>query len=265
MKDKLVTDEEEMIAKYLKENFLQLVNGDSKPVNYKNTIYSKHVKRILDILISLPICIVLFPLNIIFALLTFLDVGTPIFYRQRRVGLNGSVFVMTKFRNMNNKVDSKGELLPASERVTRFGRFMRKFSFDELLNFWNVLKGEMSIIGPRPYPEFFIDRMSERHKCRHYVRPGIECPKMIELPNEHERKYEVKLENDIWYVENVSFKNDLVMCFKLVKMAFSFKTRAKHAGALSYFVGYDNDGYALGSREAKAFLETKGIQVLEDK
>ena len=255
----LVSNEEALMVGYLKEHFLSHANAIAPEVHPKESFYTKYGKRALDIFISVPVFTVLLPFNFVFGICTYLDVGRPIFYKQQRTGLNGDPFTMVKFRNMNEKRDAEGNLLPASERVTRFGHFMRKFSFDELLNFWNVLKGEMSIIGPRPYPTFFTERMTERHKMRSSVRPGIECPKMISLPNEKERLYNVKLENDIWYVENVSFLNDIRMFFMLFKMTFSFGVRNKHAGSLSYFAGYDEDGYALSTREAKMYFSDRGI------
>lgn len=258
-KTDLVSNEEAAMAAYLKEHYLSHANAVAPEVHPKDCFYTRYGKRALDILISAPVFTLLLPFNMLFAVCTFLDVGKPILYTQHRTGLDGKPFTMVKFRNMNENRDAEGKLLPASERITKYGHFMRKYSLDELLNFWNVLKGEMSIIGPRPYPTFFTERMTERHKMRSAVRPGIECPKMISLPNEKERLYNVKLENDIWYVENVSFVNDIRMLFMLFRMAFSFDIRNKHAGALSYFVGYDEDGFALSTREAKQYLREKGI------
>lgn len=253
----LVSGEEAKMAAYLREHYLDHANEVAAEVHPRDSFYTRYGKRTLDLVLSVPTFTLLLPFNFAFGVCTFLDVGKPILYKQQRTGMNGKAFTMVKFRNMNENRDVDGNLLPASERVTKFGHFMRKFSLDELLNFWNVIKGEMSIIGPRPYPLFFAERMTERHKMRSAVRPGIECPKMISLPNEAERLYNVKLENDIWYVENVSFWNDVRMFFKLFKMTFSFDIRNKHAGSLSYFVGYDEDGYALSTREAKAYLEEK--------
>ncbi len=239
---------------FLRERNFEHANSVAEAVNPRRNLYSRYGKRALDFMIALVVLLVTLPFNAVFGILTFFDVGRPVLYKQERTGLDGKTFVMVKFRNMNEKRDGEGNLLPASERVTRFGRFMRKYSLDELLNFWSVLKGDMSIIGPRPYPTFFTDRMTDRHKMRHAVRPGIECPKMISLPNEAERLYNIKLENDIWYVENISFRNDLRMVGKLFSMVFNFKVRGKHAGSLSYFVGYDDDGFALGTREAREYV-----------
>lgn len=251
----IVSEQEEQMAAFLRDRNLKMTNIKTSMVFPVSSFYTRFGKRFFDIVISVLVLLIILPLNLILAVLIYLDVGMPILYKQKRTGKDGKVFTMVKFRSMNNQCDEKGALLPASQRVTKFGRFMRKLSFDELPNFWNVLKGDMSIIGPRPYPEFFTERMSERHKCRHFVRPGLECPKMISLPNENERKYQVKLENDIWYVENISLLNDIKMCFRLIGMVISFDTRKKHAGVLSFFVGYDDEGYALGSSEATKFIQ----------
>lgn len=253
-RSELISDEEDELVSFLRERNFDRVNAASKAVVPRQNLYSRYGKRLFDIVIALVVLLITLPFNVVFGLLTLRDVGRPVFYKQERTGRGGEPFVMVKFRNMNEKRDGEGNLLPASERVTKFGRFMRKYSLDELLNFWSVLKGDMSIVGPRPYPTFFTDRMTDRHKMRHAVRPGIECPKMISLPNETERLYNVKLENDIWYVENISFRNDLRMVGKLFSMVFDLKVRGKHAGSLSYFVGYDDDGFALGTREAMDFV-----------
>jgi lipopolysaccharide/colanic/teichoic acid biosynthesis glycosyltransferase len=211
------------------------------------------IKRILDIIISLPAFIILLPFNAVFAACTFFDVGRPIIFKQTRSGKDGKPFVMVKFRNMNEKKDADGRLLPPSQRVTKFGRFMRKFSLDELLNFWSVLKGDMSIIGPRPQPVFIYERMSERHKIRGAVRPGLECPRMIHVPDEDIYKFQRTFENDIWYVENCSFLTDCKMLIALVKMVFAMGKRGDQAAGkgITYFVGYDGNGRAVSLRNYK--------------
>ena len=244
---RLSSNEEKAAADYLREHFLDITNSNSKPVQPRNTIYAKYVKRLLDILISLPIFIFLLPFNFIFGICTLIDVGLPIFYKQTRMGRNEKPFTMVKFRNMNEKKDADGNLLPPSQRVTKFGKFMRKFSLDELLNFWSVLKGDMSLIGPRPQPVFIHERMSQRHKMRTAVRPGLECPRMIHVPDEEIFKYNRTFENDIWYVENVSFLLDVKMVFALFKMVFSFRKRGDQAKGkgITYFVGYNEKGQAI--------------------
>ena len=154
---------------------------------------------------------------------------------------------MVKFRNMNEKKDADGKLLPPSKRVTKFGRAVRKLSLDELLNFWSVLKGDMSIIGPRPQPVFIHERMCDRHRMRTAVRPGLECPRVIHVPGEEICKFQRTFENDVWYVENVSLLLDIKMLWRLVRMVFTFKKRGQQAAGkgISYFVGYDENGVAI--------------------
>lgn len=257
----LVSNEEEHIAQLLKDKNLEYTNRISKEVNPKDTLYTRVVKRVLDIAISLPACIILLPFNLIFAICTFCDVGRPIIYRQTRVGKNGKLFTMIKFRNMNNKTDEDGKLLPPSQRVTTFGKFMRKFSLDEFLNFWSILKGDMSIIGPRPTPVFIYERMSNRHQKRVAVRPGLECPRVVNVQEGEYYKYQRTYENDIWYVEHVSFLVDLRLVLLLVKMVFSLKKRGDQAkgNGITYFVGYDEKGRALSLRNYKECQEKKTI------
>ena len=246
----LISSEEEEYADFLKKRNLEKTNSMDEVVRPSENIYSKYMKRGLDMLIGIPAFIITLLPNVIFGICTFCDVGRPIFYKQTRIGKDGKPFVMVKFRNMNNKTDSDGKLLPPNERVTKFGKFMRKFSFDELLNFWSIIKGDMSIIGPRPMPEFFVERMSERHKMRHAVRPGLECPYTVP-EGSRLNNYYWKFENDVWYVENVSFRTDISMLGKLFKLTFNMRSRENHAGGLSYFVGYDDEGHAISLREAK--------------
>lgn len=243
----LVSNEESAAAEYLREHFLDETNRLSAPVHPRKTIYTRFGKRLLDILISFTIFVILFPFNIVFGICTFFDVGHPIFFKQTRMGMNEKPFIMVKFRNMNEKKDKDGKLLPPSQRVTKFGKFMRKLSLDELLNFWSVLKGDMSIIGPRPQPVFIHERLSERHKMRTAVRPGLECPRMIHVPEEDVFKYNRTFENDIWYVENVSFLLDVKMLLALVKMVFSFGKRGNQAQGkgITYFIGYNEKGQAM--------------------
>lgn len=247
----LVSSEEEFVAQLLRVKNLDYANSIAEEVSPRNTIYTRVVKRCLDILISLPACIVFLPLNIVFGICTFFDVGNPIFYRQTRVGKDERLFTMVKFRSMNEKKDANGVLLPAAQRVTKFGKIMRKFSLDELLNFWSVLKGDMSIIGPRPMPVFIYERMNKRHKKCISVRPGLECPRVVSVECKNGSMYQKSYENAVWYVENVSFMTDIKMLFLLVKMACSLHRRSGQAQGASYFVGYDDEGCAISLRRYK--------------
>lgn len=250
----LISKEEDIWVDFLRERNLQKVNETSAEVHPASNFYVRHVKRALDLLIGIPAFVFLLPLNVVFGICTYFDVGSPIFYKQTRIGKDGKPFIMVKFRNMNNDTDADGKLLPAMQRVTKFGKFMRKYSLDELLNFWSVIKGDMSIIGPRPLPEFFSERMSERHKMRNTVRPGLECP--YRMPKNSEiSAYHWKFENDIWYVENISFVTDVKLLIKLFQITFDMKDRGNHAGGLTYFIGYDDDGYATSLGKVRRAYE----------
>ena len=256
--NEICSSKEEHIAQLLKEQNLEHVNQVSLPVKPKTGLYVRYIKRMLDFIIALAAVIVFAPVNIGLAIGTYFDVGRPILYRQTRIGKGGKQFQLIKFRSMTNEKDINGTLLPPCQRVTRFGRFVRKYSLDELMNFWSVLKGDMSIIGPRPLPFLFEERYSERHKMRNAVRPGLECPRIIEnalLPS-----YQLQFENDIWYVEHVSFGTDMKMAALLVRMTFNLKKRAKSAGASGYFIGYDDDGMAVSMKQ----LERKTMKYSEE-
>ncbi|MBD5156496.1 MAG: sugar transferase [Butyrivibrio sp.] len=250
----LISDREQYIARLLARDNLARVNQESAMVIPKDGIYVRYVKRLLDILICLPVFIILLPINAILAICTYFDVGRPIIFSQTRVGKNGKRFKIIKFRNMTNDTDENGVLLPPGQRVTKFGKFVRKYSLDELLNFWSIIKGDMSIIGPRPLPVVFEERYSERHKMRTAVKPGLECPRIMgsnDLPS-----YQQQFENDIWYVENVSFLVDCKMVLHLIKMVLEMKKRAKNAAAAGYFIGYDENGYAVSLKHiSQKYLE----------
>ena len=129
----LIQSDEDLIAEFLRLRNLEKTNRASDKVIPKETFYTKIIKRILDLLISVPAFLILLPFNIVFGICTFFDVGRPIFYKQTRIGKDEKPFTIVKFRNMNNNTDKDGKLLPARERVTKFGYFMRSHSFDELL------------------------------------------------------------------------------------------------------------------------------------
>lgn len=240
-------DKCEAIAEMAARDNLEYVNSISQGVHFRDSFYEKYVKRVLDLLIAIPAFLILLPVNLVIGVITFFDVGRPIFFKQLRTGKNGKPFYMIKFRNMTNEKDRYGNLLPPSERITKFGRFVRKYSLDELLNFWCIIKGNMSIIGPRPLPVEFESRYSERHRKRCLVKPGLECPCLN--ADGHIRLYQEQFENDIWYVEHVSFSVDVKMVFHLVKMVLNLKDRGDHADVNGgNFVGYNERGEAFSMR-----------------
>lgn len=233
---------------------------DFYEVEFPNGVYVKFVKRLADILLSGIACIVLLPVNLVIAVVTFFDVGSPILFRQERIGKGGKPFYLVKFRNMTNQKNEDGVLLPPDQRVTKWGRFVRKSSLDELLNFWSILKGDMSLIGPRPMPTKYINRFSACHQQRHLVRPGLECP--FHLPELAEKGWQGRLDNDVWYVKNISFTTDMKMAFLLVKKVFSKKERQASAnGKTGEFIGYCDDGTVMDEWN----IPRKYLQVIEKK
>lgn len=243
--------EEEKLAVYLKEHYLEKANAAAKIVHPKKTFYTRIGKRIMDLIIIIPVIVILSPIYAVLAVINLIDMGKPVLFKQTRYGFRGKNYNILKFRSMKNITDQEGRQLPPNQRLTAYGQFIRKFSLDELPNFFNVLKGEMSIIGPRAVPIFYAERMTERHKKMSEVRPGLECPVMINLKaGGNISNYQVTFENNIWYVENISFFTDIRMFFKLVIMVFSLGERSKHASAASFFVGYDEKGHAQSTKLA---------------
>lgn len=172
----------------------------------KNTIYTKYIKRLLDIIFSGIAIVILSPVFLVLTLLELIIHGRPILYAQERPGLHGKIFKIYKFRSMTNKTDNKGQLLPGNQRLTSFGRFIRRFSLDELPELFCIFAGKMSIIGPRPLLPQYLPYYTRRHMIRHEVRPGFAC---VPLKPMKTWTWNDQFENDIWYIENCSFLVDI--------------------------------------------------------
>lgn len=239
--------ERKILARYIAEDNLAHANEVAKPVVVKSNFYTSYVKRGIDILVSGLALFITLPINLVIAIITFFDVGSPIFFFQKRVGKECQIFEIVKFRNMTNAKDANGNLLLPKDRVTQWGKFVRKTSLDELLNFWSVFKGDMSLIGPRPLVINYLPRYSERHKLRHAVKPGLECPQIANIEPSG-CKWQDQFENDVWYVENVSFMTDLKMVLGLVKLVFDPKeTASRGIAKRGAFMGYDENGVAMNN------------------
>ena len=163
--------------------------------------------------------IVLAPLFALVAIAVRVDVGSPVMFRQARPGLNGCPFKLIKFRTMRDACDSEGQTLPDEARLTRFGNFLRSTSLDELPELWNVVRGEMSLVGPRPLLMQYLPRYSARQARRHEVRPGITG--WTQINGRNTLSWEEKFDLDIWYVENHSFILDLKILLKTLAKVFS--------------------------------------------
>lgn len=236
------------IADALAEDRLEQVNKLCTPVFPKSTFYSKYGKRCIDVILSLVALVITLPVNMLLGIGTYLDVGRPIFFTQVRVGKDGKPFTLAKFRNMREAFDENGDPLPAKERVTEFGRFVRRTSLDELLNFVSILKGDMSIIGPRPLVPEYTHRYNSRHLMRLAVRPGLECPPPIN--HRGDWTWNDQFENDVWYVENMSFITDLRMVGRLIHFALNRKASADRVTAeRGSFMGYTLDGRAISMKD----------------
>lgn len=247
------------IADWLAEDRLDEINEKCQEVHVRDTFYVKYIKRLIDIVISLIALIITLPINLVIGILTLIDLGRPLFFKQERVGRNGKLFTIIKFRNMRNTTDEKGELLPPEKRVTKLGLIWRKTSLDELLNFWSILKGDMSLIGPRPLVPEYQHRYNKRHKMRCAVRPGLECPPRKAM--DHMWTWQEQLENDIWYVENVSFLTDIKMCVYLVRFALDRKSSSARAGTKrGPFMGYDMQGSAISLEDVPEEYIRRGIE-----
>ena len=174
----------------------------------------QRIKRGLEFIIALIGLILASPILLIVAILVRIKLGSPIFFRQSRVGLNGEIFEMVKFRTMKDAYDAEGNLLPDEERLTAFGSFLRKSSLDELPELWNVLKGDMSLVGPRPLLVEYLPLYSEEQMKRHNVRPGITG--YAQVNGRNNISWTKKFELDVYYVENFSLWLDIKILFQTV-------------------------------------------------
>ena len=169
----------------------------------------------LDICCALCGLVLFFPLIFIVIVLVRIRLGAPVFFVQERAGKNGTAFRMIKIRSMTDQRDSEGNLLPDAERLTPFGKFIRSSSLDELSELVNVVKGEMSLVGPRPLPTRYLPRYSKFQSRRHEVKPGITG--WAQINGRNNISWDDKLALDVWYVENQSLKLDILILFKTVK------------------------------------------------
>lgn len=173
------------------------------------------MKRILDFTLSLLALVVLSPVLLVVAILVGTRLGSPVLFRQVRPGLHGKPFEMLKFRSMTNAVDSNGNLLPDSVRLTPFGRFLRSSSLDELPALWNVLKGDMSLVGPRPLLMEYLPLYTNFQMRRHEARPGITG--WAQVNGRNTVSWEERFKLDVWYIENRSLLLDLRILWLTVR------------------------------------------------
>lgn len=181
-------------------------------------IYRKIGKRFLDLLLSSVAIVLLSPVFLVTAILVRIKLGSPVLFHQERPGLHEKIFTLCKFRTMTDARDASGELLPDSERLTKFGKLLRSTSLDELPELFNIWKGDMSIIGPRPLLVSYLPWYTEEERLRHTVRPGLTG--LAQVSGRNYLDWDKRLAKDVEYVRNLSFRMDLKVLFMTVAVVF---------------------------------------------
>ena len=179
------------------------------------TFYEKYIKRLLDIVLSGGALLVLWPVLLITAILVRTKLGSPVIFCQERPGKDEKIFKLYKFRSMTDQRDENGNLLSDEVRLTKFGKLLRSTSLDELPELWNILKGDMSIVGPRPLLVKYLPLYNEEQKHRHDVRPGLTG--WAQANGRNALSWEEKFKLDVWYVEHISFATDVKTIWLTVK------------------------------------------------
>ena len=181
----------------------------------KMKLYEKCLKRVFDFVLSLIAIICLSPVMLITAILVRIKLGSPVIFRQERPGKDEKIFAMYKFRTMTDEKDAVGNLLPDEIRLTKFGKILRSTSLDELPELFNIMKGDMSIIGPRPLLVEYLPRYNEEQRHRHDVRPGLSG--LAQVNGRNAISWEEKIQNDVEYVRNSTFLGDCRIVFQTIK------------------------------------------------
>lgn len=201
-------------------------------------MYRKFFKRVIDIFLSGFALLILSPLFILLAIMVRVKLGSPVFFKQQRPGKNEKVFTMYKFRTMTDKKDEEGNLLPDEKRLTKFGNFLRATSLDELPEIWNIFKGDMSIVGPRPLLVQYLPLYNEFQKRRHEVKPGLTGHAQVSGRNAI--SWDEKFKKDIEYIDNISFWLDVKIFFKTIKKVLKKDDISQEGQAtMEYFMGND--------------------------
>jgi len=200
-------------------------------------MYNYVVKRLIDILLSLPALIILSPLILITAILVRVKLGSPVLFKQQRPGKDEKIFTMRKFRTMTDAKDGNGELLPDEIRLTKFGKFLRSSSLDELPELYNIIKGDMSIIGPRPLLVQYLPYYDELQKRRHEVRPGLTG--LAQINGRNATTWDERFQFDIQYIDNMSFAQDMKIFFATIGKVFKREgVAAENHATMESFIDY---------------------------
>lgn len=181
-------------------------------------MYRHFIKRLLDIVLSGIALVILSPVYLVLAVLIKVKLGSPVIFHQERPGKDEKIFTLCKFRTMTDERDENGNLLPDNKRLTKFGKLLRATSLDELPELWNIFKGDMSIIGPRPLLVSYLPYYTEEEQLRHTVRPGLTG--LAQVSGRNFLDWDNRLKKDIEYVQNLSFLMDLKVIFLTIKVIF---------------------------------------------
>ena len=187
-------------------------------MEHKVGFYEKYIKRLLDFTLSFLALIILSPVLLVTAVMVRIKLGSPIIFHQERPGKSEKIFRLYKFRSMTDQCDENGNLLPDDQRLTRFGQILRSTSLDELPELWNILRGDMSIVGPRPLLVKYLPLYNEEQRHRHDVRPGLTG--WAQANGRNAISWEEKFKLDVWYVQHISFWVDVKVIFMTVKKVF---------------------------------------------
>lgn len=195
----------------------------------KDGIYCRYIKRGLDIFCALAAMIVFCWLYGIIAILVRVKLGSPVIFKQLRPGKDEKIFCLYKFRTMTDKRDDRGKLLPDEQRLTKFGKWLRSTSLDELPEAWNILKGDMSVVGPRPLLVEYLERYDDRQRHRQDVKPGLSG--YAQIHGRNAISWKKRFELDVWYTENVSLWLDIRIVMKTVVVAMGGKNISSETSA----------------------------------
>jgi sugar transferase EpsL len=199
-------------------------------------VYRKFGKRFFDLVLVIPGLILISPMLLLVAIIAKFKIGSPVLFQQERPGIHGKIFKMVKFRSMRNDRDANGELLPDEVRLVPFGKLLRATSLDEFPELWNVIKGEMSLVGPRPLLAKYLDRYNPTQARRHEVRPGITG--WAQINGRNAITWEEKFGYDVWYVDNLSFFLDVkILALTVLKVFKRSGTSAEGHATMPEFLG----------------------------
>lgn len=188
-------------------------------MKHKASFYEKYIKRLMDVVLSGGALIVLSPVLLVTAVLVRIKLGSPVIFCQSRPGKDEKIFNLYKFRSMTDQRDEKGDLLPDEVRLTKFGKLLRSTSLDELPELWNILRGDMSIVGPRPLLVSYLPYYTEEERHRHDVQPGLTG--LAQVNGRNNLTWEQKFAYDLEYVNHLSFVNDVKIVFQTVLKVFA--------------------------------------------